>query len=224
MKVLIDAIVIPKVEDLKQIQTVSKKLKDTNIEIWAMIETPKGVLNVEAICQSSDRLHVLVMGTSDLGKDLRVPHTEDRIGFQYMLSKCVLAARAYGKDIIDGVCLDLEKTKIFLDACEQGRDLGFDGKSLIHPKQIQAANRVYAPSHGAVADALEIIEAWNSTKKKYGGVVVVNGKLVESLHVEEAQRILALHKTIVDKKDKADEKVVTRKKDKVTKTKKVNVS
>jgi len=193
----IHAVVLSKVESAKQVQDVAYVLNDKpDIAIWAMIETPMGVINVEQIASSNERLNVLVMGTSDLSKDLRVPHTDNRIGFQYVLSKCVLAARAFGLDIIDGVFLDLEHDKGLITACEQGRDLGFDGKSLIHPKQIQISNRIFSPSRGAIDNAHQIIEAWEQSEKAGSGVVVVNGKLVENLHVEEARRILKVSEVI----------------------------
>jgi citrate lyase subunit beta/citryl-CoA lyase len=192
----VSAVVIPKCESSQQVLAVHDKLRQTDIGVWVMIETPRGVLHVEEICSSTEDLHVLVMGTSDLAKDLRVPHNRGRQGFQYALGKCVLAARAFGKDIIDGVHLDLASGKEFLEVCDQGREMGFDGKSLIHPDQISAANRIFAPSRADVEDAYEIIEAWDSTEKQGSGVVVVRGKLVESLHIEEARRTLALHDSI----------------------------
>ena len=132
------------------------------------------------------------MGTSDLSKDTRVRHTADRLGFITALNLCVYAARAFGLDIIDGVQLDLENETLLRTSCEQGRDLGFDGKSLIHPKQIAAANKAFAPDAAEIADAHGIIEAFEQAQAQGKGVVVVKGRLVENLHVEEAKRQLAL--------------------------------
>lgn len=193
----VNAVVLSKVETARQIQDVAYILNEKpDIDIWAMIETPMGVLNIEQIANAHERLTVVVMGTSDLSKDLHVPHTDDRIGFQYALSKCVLAARAYGLAIIDGVFLDLNNDKGLVQACEQGRDLGFDGKSLIHPKQIQISNRLFSPSRATIEHAHLIIEAWEQSERQGSGVVVVDGKLIESLHVEEAKRILAVSEVI----------------------------
>jgi citrate lyase subunit beta/citryl-CoA lyase len=136
------------------------------------------------------------MGTSDLSKDTRVRHTPGRLGFIAALNLCVYAARAHGLDVIDGVHLDLEDDDGLRAACEQGRDLGFDGKSLIHPKQIAAANAVFAPDEAAVEQARQIIAGWQQAEAEGKGVVVVNGRLVENLHVEEARRQLELAEAI----------------------------
>ncbi len=197
----IDAVLLPKVERAEQIIEVAEQLPD-GLKVWAMIETPLAVIQVEQICRSHPKLAVLVMGTSDLAKDLRIPHTPKREGFLYSLSKCVLAARAYGLDIIDGVHLQLEDDRGFVGVCEQGRELGFDGKSLIHPKQITAANRFFAPNKGMIIDAHEVIDAWENAEKAGRGVVVLNGKLVENLHVEEAKRILAVEQAIAKRENR----------------------
>lgn len=199
----ISAVCVPKVETADQVRAVSRLLKEAgaqaDIEIWAMIETPKGVLNVNAIAQADARLSLLLMGTSDLAKDMRIPHTPDRLGFIPSLSLCVLAARANQLDIIDGVHLDLEDQASLNVICQQGRNLGFDGKSLIHPKQIQVANAVFSPSEEEVARARKIIDAWRATEAAGEAVVVVDGKLVEVLHVEEANRTLAICQAIAER-------------------------
>lgn len=187
------AVVLPKVESAEEIIAVAKQIPPSStMAVWAMIETPRGVQNVESIAAAHPRLNVLVMGTSDLAKELRVPHTADRLGFLYALSRCVLAARACGLEIIDGVQLDLEDDIALRFACKQGRALGFDGKSLIHPKQISVTNEIFSPSEAAIAYAKQIISAWTEAEKRGSGVAVVNGKLVENLHAEEAKRILAM--------------------------------
>ena len=160
--------------------------------IWAMIETPRGVLDVQAIAGAHPRLTLLMMGTSDLAKELRVPHTPARLGFLTAIGLCVLAARAYGLDVLDGVYLDLQDEAGFRASCEQGRELGFDGKTLIHPSQVETANAVFGPAAAEVARAERIIAAWREAEARGEGVVVVDGKLVENLHVAEAQRLLAI--------------------------------
>ncbi len=123
-------------------------------------------------------------------------HTPDRLGFIAALNLCVYAARAHALGVIDGVHLDLEDAAGLRTACEQGRDLGFDGKSLIHPKQIEAANATFAPDEAVVAHARQILEVWQQAESEGKGVVVLNGRLVENLHVEEAKRKLALAEAI----------------------------
>jgi citrate lyase subunit beta/citryl-CoA lyase len=191
------AIAIPKVENAEDILRVAEMIPaDSAMNIWAMIETPRGVLNAETIAVAHPKLNVIVMGTSDLSKDLRVPYSTSRIGLLYSLAHCVLVARAYNLCVIDGVQLDLQNDKDLLFSCEQARNMGFDGKSLIHPKQISTANRVFSPSKGIVEHSQQVIEAWKQAEKEGSGVVVVNGKLVENLHVADAKRVLAVMKAI----------------------------
>jgi citrate lyase subunit beta/citryl-CoA lyase len=191
-----DAICLPKVETPQQVQQAARLLESEHapaeLKIWAMAETPQGVLNVAAWAAAHERLTAIMMGTSDLAKDLRVPHSPGRAGFLTSLGLCVLAARANNLDIIDGVHIDLDDDAGLLAVCQQGRELGFDGKSLIHPKQLAAANDVFAPSLADVERAKKIIEAWKEAEAKQLGVVLVDGKLVEALHVEEAKRVLAI--------------------------------
>ncbi len=132
------------------------------------------------------------MGTSDLAKELRVRHTPLREGLVASLGLCVLAARCSGLGILDGVSLDLEDMEGFLAVCRQGRDMGFDGKTVIHPKQIQLANDAFGVSAEEAAMARVIIDAWEDAKSAGKGVCVVNGRLIENLHVDEAQRVLAM--------------------------------
>ncbi|OUD13355.1 CoA ester lyase [Thioflexithrix psekupsensis] len=196
----IDGVLLPKIEHPQQLHDALSILDavnpDHHLPLWIMAETPKGMLNIAQIVQNQPRLSVIVMGTSDLAKDLRVRHTPDRVGLLVPLSLCVIAARAYGLDIIDGVYLDLNDEIGYNAACQQGRDMGFDGKTLIHPKQIEAANQAFAPSAQEVEQAHAVITAWEQAKNEGKGVVVVNGRLVEYLHVIEAQRILALAQAI----------------------------
>jgi len=157
-----------------------------------MIETPLAVLRVEEVAFSSPHLSCLVMGTSDLTKDLRARHTHDRLPVITSLSLCLLAARAAGLAILDGVHLDLEDEPGFLASCRQGAEMGFDGRTLIHPKTIAGANAAYGPSADDIAWSKRIIEAHNQALAQGKGVVVVDGKLIENVHVEVAERTLAL--------------------------------
>jgi citrate lyase subunit beta/citryl-CoA lyase len=195
-----DAVLIPKIdrpEDVvKAIELFESNGCPDSVDMWIMAETPLCILNIAEIAAAHPRLKGMVMGTSDLSKDTRVRHTPDRQGFITALNMCVYAARAYGLDIIDGVQLDLENDELLHASCIQGRDLGFDGKSLIHPKQIAAANLVFAPAEEEVDTAQHIIEAFEQARSEGKGVVVVNGRLVENLHVEEAQRVLAVAQAI----------------------------
>jgi citrate lyase subunit beta/citryl-CoA lyase len=195
-----DAILFPKVESPEEVHAAVAVLDDSGapaeLPIWMMAETPRCVLNIDAIAGSHPRLAVIVMGTSDLAKEMRVRHTPERTGFVAALSLCVMAARAHTLDILDGVYLDLGDETGFRAACEQGRDIGFDGKTLIHPKQLETANEVFAPAEKDVERARIVIEAWEQARAEGKGVAVVNGRLVENLHVEEARRNLAMAEAI----------------------------
>jgi citrate lyase subunit beta/citryl-CoA lyase len=191
-----DAILLPKVESAETIRQVEEILADSgapaNLAIWCMIETPLGVLHAEEIAWGSQRLGGFVMGTSDLAKDLHCLHTPGRLPMVTSLSLCVLAARAHGLAILDGVHLDLADDEGFADSCRQGLEFGFDGKTLIHPKTIDKANEIFAPSAEEIDWSEKIIAAHGDATKAGQGVVVVDGKLIENLHVEEARRIIAL--------------------------------
>jgi citrate lyase subunit beta / citryl-CoA lyase len=154
------------------------------------------VLRVQDIAFSSPHLKCIVMGTSDLAKDLRARHTPDRLPVLTSLSLCVLAARAANLPILDGVHLDLEDEKGFLASCKQGAELGFDGKTLIHPKTIAGANAAFGPTGEEVELAKRIITAHAEALKKGQGVAVVDGTLIEQLHVESARRTVALAEAI----------------------------
>lgn len=194
------AVCVPKVETAEQVLRVVELLEqggaDESVTVWAMIETPKGVVNVQAIAAAHPRLSLLMMGTSDLAKEMRIPHTPDRIGFIAALSECVLAARLNGLDALDGVHLDLHDETSLRVVCEQGRNLGFDGKTLIHPNQIAVTNDVFSPKADEVERAGRIITAFTQAEAEGKGVVVVDGKLVENLHVDEARRTLAIAEAI----------------------------
>lgn len=191
-----DAVLIPKIDTasdvVEAISAFERAGCPDSVAMWIMAETPLCILNIAEVLAAHPRLKGMVMGTSDLSKDTRVRHTPDRLGFITALNLCVYAARAYGLTIIDGVQLDLQNEDLLRASCAQGRDLGFDGKSLIHPNQIAAANVAFAPDAAEIAAAHEIIAAFEQAKAQGKGVVVVNGRLVENLHVVEAQRQLAL--------------------------------
>ncbi|MBT8148535.1 MAG: CoA ester lyase, partial [Gammaproteobacteria bacterium] len=164
--------------------------------LWAMMETPLSILNAAEIAAASSRMGGLVMGTSDLVKDIHGQHTPMRLPVIASLNLCVLAARAYQLVIVDGVYLDLNDADGFDASCEQGLELGFDGKTLIHPKQLESANRVFAPSEQELEFSRRIIAAHAEAEAEGKGVVLVDGKLIENLHVQNAQRIVALSETI----------------------------
>lgn len=190
------AVLLPKVSSAGDIRAAEAVLPDA-MPIWAMIETPKAVLNIREIAASGPQLKCLVMGLNDLAKDMQVELTPTREAFQYALSACVLAARACGLCILDGVYPALQDNTGFEAQCAQGRMLGFDGKTLIHPNQIDAANRIFVPSAEAISKAEAIVAAWQAGSDK--GVVVVDGQMVEALHVAQAERTLQLSKRIAEK-------------------------
>ncbi|KAM3571242.1 hypothetical protein VYU27_006729 [Nannochloropsis oceanica] len=162
--------------------------------IWAMIETPAAVMNIKEISQSANfvpRLEALMIGTSDLTNELHALHHPDRTPLIYSLSSCVVAARAFKLRVIDGVHLNLNDPEGFAAACAQGRALGFDGKSLIHPKTVAAANKAFGPRPDELAHAERLLQAWRDAQAHGEGLAVVDGQLIEMLHVEEAHRLLA---------------------------------
>jgi citrate lyase subunit beta/citryl-CoA lyase len=197
-----DAVLIPKIDTASDvvaaIEAFEKAGCPDSVAMWIMAETPLCILNIAAIAAAHPRLAGMVMGTSDLSKDTRVRHTRDRLGFITALNLCVYAARAHGLSIIDGVQLDLQDEELLRYSCEQGRDLGFDGKSLIHPNQVAAANAAFAPDEKEITAARDIIAGFEEAMSLGKGVVVINGRLVENLHVEEARRQLALAEAIAN--------------------------
>ncbi len=195
-----DAILIPKVESAEQVRRAIALMDEAGApaatSLWCMMETPRGILRAEEVAAASPRIGCLVMGTSDLTKDLRARHTADRQPMLHALQHCLLVARAYGLAILDGVHLDLDDEAGFVKHCEQGLELGFDGKTLIHPKQVEPCNAVFAPSEAEVAMARKIVLAFRAAEAEGKGVVLVDGKLVENLHVEMAQHTVALAEAI----------------------------
>ncbi len=192
-----DAVLLPKVESARMVSDARAALRaygGGDIPIWCMMETPMGILHAEEIAASGAAC--FVMGTSDLTKDLHAQHTRMRLPMLTSLSLCLLAARAYGLSILDGVYLDLADEEGFRESCLQGLELGFDGKTLIHPKQVAPANEVFAPDADRIAYSRRIIEAYEKALAEGQGIVVVDGKLIENLHVEDARRLVALDDAI----------------------------
>jgi citrate lyase subunit beta/citryl-CoA lyase len=194
-----DAILLPKVESSDMVRQVLSIMQahgaPDQLAVWCMLETLGGILRAEEIA-ASPRVAALVMGTSDLTKELRARHTRERHPLLASLGWCILVGRAYGLVVLDGVHLDLNDDEGFAYACRQAADMGFDGKTLIHPKTIATANRIFAPSPNDVAWSRKIIAAHAQATVQGRGVVVVDGRLIENLHVEEARRLAALGEAI----------------------------
>ena len=190
----IHGVLLPKVESADDVRVAQAVYDATGAEraldIWCMIETPLGVLRASEIAGAGGRLAGFVMGTNDLVKDLGARHTADRLPIVTALSLAILAARAHGLHIIDGVHIDLDDDAGFETICRQGVELGFDGKTLIHPRTIDAANRIFAPSAEEVAAAHRMIAGFEAAKAEGKGVARIDGKLVEQLHVDSARRLL----------------------------------
>ena len=190
-----DAIVIPKIGSVDDVRAIEAALErggaPDRTKIWAMVETPAAMLHAEEIAGCSERLTVLVMGTNDLAKELHAAHVPGRQPLLTGLGLCLLAARATGKVILDGVYNDISNEQGFLDECHQGKQMGFDGKTLIHPSQLEPCNEVFAPSADEIAAAEEIIGAFEEAEREGRGVVTVRGRMIENLHVDQARQTLA---------------------------------
>lgn len=195
-----NAICLSKLESAVEVEEAIRILDSVNtpteLDLWLMAETAHGVLNITELATAHPRVSVIMMGTSDLAKELRIRDSQDRVGLLHALSQCVMAARANNLDIIDGVFIDLNDQDGFRSHCEQGAALGFDGKSVIHPKQLEIANEVFSPSEQELARARQIFTAWQQAEENGQGVVLVDGKLVERLHVDEAIRHYKIAETI----------------------------
>jgi citrate lyase subunit beta/citryl-CoA lyase len=193
-----DAVVVPKVDSAEEVGRLVDALEKAGApdrtKLWAMIETPVAILDVLSIARASERLTCLVMGTNDLVKELYAEHVPGRAPILPSLHTGLLAARAAGISILDGVYNDVKDTEGYLAECEQGRQMGFDGKTLIHPGQVEGANAAFAPSEQAVEDARGLIAAFEAGQGS--GVVTYNGRMVEALHVESARRTLSIHDAI----------------------------
>lgn len=190
------AVVVPKVNSSADVAAIEAGLQaggaPEHTKIWAMVETPQAMLDCANIAAASERLTVLVMGTNDLAKELHAAHVPGRQPLLTGLGLCLLGARAAGKVILDGVYNDVRDPEGFEAECRQGAQMGFDGKTLIHPGQLDAANAVFAPDEAEVESSREIIEAFEAAQREGKGVVTVNGRMIENLHVENARRVLAM--------------------------------
>ncbi|CAA9346503.1 MAG: L-malyl-CoA/beta-methylmalyl-CoA lyase [uncultured Nocardioidaceae bacterium] len=192
------AIVVPKVGSADEVRALVTAMEEAGAPdhtmLWAMVETPVAILDALAIARASERLGAFVLGTNDLVKELYAEHVPGRSPILPSLHTALLAGRAAGIAVIDGVYNDVKDTAGFLAECEQGRQMGFDGKTLIHPGQVAGANTAFAPSEQAVADARGLVQAWEDGQG--AGVVTYNGRMVESLHVESARRTLGIHEAV----------------------------
>ncbi|OYX02778.1 MAG: CoA ester lyase [Bosea sp. 32-68-6] len=199
-----DAILIPKVstpETLQQIDATLDRLKaQPGLRVWAMIETPLAILQAETIARAArdpgSRLACFVLGTNDLAKETRARFVPGRAPMLPWLTSAILAARAHGLDILDGVYNDLKNEDGFQVECEQGRDLGFDGKTLIHPAQVATANAAFAPDEAELAQAKAIIAAFALPENQGKGAIQLGGRMIELLHAEMAKRVVALSEAI----------------------------
>jgi citrate lyase subunit beta/citryl-CoA lyase len=192
------AIVVPKVDSAEQVvrlvDMMEKAGAPDHTALWAMVETPDAIFDVREIAAASPRLQALVLGTNDLVKELYAEHVPGRAPILPSLHTVLLAGRAAGIAVIDGVYNDVKDADGFLAECEQGRQMGFDGKTLIHPGQVEGANTAFSPSEQAVEDARGLIAAFEDGQGS--GVVTYNGRMVENLHVESARRTLSIHDAI----------------------------
>jgi citrate lyase subunit beta/citryl-CoA lyase len=199
----IDAVLLPKVESADRVRLTSDILDSLgappDLSVWCMIETPVGVLKAAEIAGASPRIAALVLGTSDLTKDLNARETRDRLPLMTALGLVLLASRAHRSAVLDGVQLDLADAEGFALSCQQGRELGFDGKTVIHPTQIAAANAAFAPSDDEIARARRLVTAYAEGVAAGKGAIRHEGRLVEALHVEAARRTLALAEAIAER-------------------------
>ena len=196
-------VVVPKVNSADEVRALVDALEKAGAPdhtmLWAMVETPVAILHAEEIAAAHERLAVLVMGTNDLANETFALHVPGRAPLLPSLTIALLAARAAGKAILDGVYNDVKNEEGFAAEARQGREMGFDGKTLIHPSQVGPTNEAFAPSEADVEHAGEVIEAYEQAQAEGRGVVTVNGRMIEHLHVRDAERILALHDAIASR-------------------------
>jgi citrate lyase subunit beta/citryl-CoA lyase len=195
-----DGILVPKIINSKQLEMIGQRLLDMGTahktRLWAMIEMPFALLNIRdiahAAADSETRLAGFVLGTNDLAKETRARLVHDRAAMLPWFSICIAAARAYGIDVLDGVYNDIADMDGFRRECEQARDFGFDGKTLVHPSQVALCNEVFSPSAEEVAEARKIIAAFDLPENKDKGVVMLDGRMVERMHADIARRTVAV--------------------------------
>ncbi len=199
-----DAILVPKINSAEDVARADAALTaagaSPTLQLWCMIETPLAILNIQLIAakRQGTRMTLWVMGTNDIAKELRAAHTPDRVPMLASLGLSVIAARAYGLVILDGVYNDIKNEAGFAAICEQGRDMGFDGKTLIHPSQVLPCNTIFSPDPETVAFARKTIEAFELPENKGKGVLKVDGRMVEILHAEIAKRTVAIADAIAE--------------------------
>ena len=190
-----DAVLIPKISHpavLHQAEALLDAHGAYDTDLWAMMETPLGILNAQAIASATSRLAVFIMGTNDIAKEVRAAHTPMRLPMITSLGLCLLAARAFGVGIIDGVHNDFRDEAGFAAICRQGLELGMDGKTLIHPSQVAPCNEIFSPSPAEVDMARKIISEFARPENAGKGVITVDGRMTEILHAEMAQRTVAI--------------------------------
>jgi len=193
-----DAVLIPKVTGVEEVRAAGQMLDelDTHARLWVMMETARGVLAAPEIAAAHPRLGVFAMGLEDFAKELHADNAPPRTAMLYALERTVLVARAYGLGVLDGVYPAFDDDAGFAAACAQGAALGFDGKQLIHPRQIAAANAAFAPSAEAVAEARRIIAAFEEARARGAGLAVLDGRMIEALHVDEARALVVFAEEI----------------------------
>ncbi len=197
-----DAILVPKVNDAADVAAYEAAISSapSHTKLWAMIETCRSMFQLDAIggAARTSRMTCWVMGTNDLAKEMRCRQTADRAPFFGPLSLSVAAARAYGLSILDGVYNDIENEEGLAAVCEQGVDFGFDGKTLIHPKQIETCNRVFSPSEAEVAWSRAVIAAFALPENAGKGAIRVEGRMAELLHLSQAERLVTVAAAIAE--------------------------
>ena len=197
-----DAILVPKINDAQTVQglvaAMARAGAPAGMALWCMMETPIGILNAQSIGAASDRVAVWVMGTNDIAKDTGAHHTPMRLPMVTALGICMLAARAFGIQILDGVYNDIKDEDGFRDICQQGLEMGFDGKTLIHPSQVAPCNDAFSPTEAQLEMAARIVAGFEEAQREGKGVVTVDGRMIENLHVEQAKKQLALAAAVAE--------------------------
>lgn len=197
-------ILVPKVNSAAEVAAVERIIESAGVpdhtHLWAMLETPAAIENAVEVATSSERIEVLVMGTNDMAKELHAALVEGRAPLLWGLARCVNAARYAGKVILDGVYNDVRNSEGFAAECTQGAEMGFDGKTIIHPSQIEPCNSAFSPSDDEIEYSRRVIEAWDAGLAEGRGVITVDGKMIENLHVDNARRALAVADAIASLK------------------------